>query len=261
MRKNIKIAILAVLLVMLFSTFVSAEVVVNGKNIDLDLTPEEITADTYLPLAELVDKDLVDIDQVNADKFLVFYKNDYYLLESNLKEVKSNRGDRKLNYSPLKINDHFLVPVEFLDRFLNLNIDLSGGGLTMPDEYDRSQSRSNLRLRVYLNDDEFDRDEELELVIEVLNIDNNTQTLRFNSAHKYNIYVKNRFGRVLYSWADGKIFSQARQDIDIKGRDSLRFKEEINLRQFSEGTYTLEIEMLADNYDFDKIEKRFKIDD
>lgn len=260
MRKNIKIAVLALFVIVLFSSLVSAEIRVNGKSIDLDLTPEEITADTYLPLSELIDNNIVDVDRVNADKFLVFYKNDYYLLESNVRAVKSNRGDRNLNYTPLKINGHFLVSVEFLDRFLNLDV-VSRGGLTMPNEIDRGQSRDDLRLRVYLNDDEFDRNEELEVIIEVLNINSNTQSLRFNSAHKYNIYVKNRFGRVLYSWADGKIFSQARQNIDIKGRDSLRFKEEINLRQFSEGIYTLEIEILADNYDFNKIEKSFEIDD
>lgn len=260
MNKKVKIAVLALFITILFSNLVLAEVQVNGKNIELDLTPAEITADTYLPLSELVDHNIVDIDRVSEDKFLLFYRNDYYLLESNSRAVKSNRGDRNLNYRPLKINGHFLVPVEFLDRFLDIEVE-TGSGLKLPEEIDRGDNRDNLRLRVYLNDDELDRYQDLEVMIEFLNIDNSTQTIRFNSAHKYNIYIKNRFGRVLYSWASGKIFSQARQNIEIEGRGSLSFEEKIDLNQFREGRYILEVEILADNYDFETVEKNFEIDD
>ncbi len=136
--------------------------------------------------------------------------------------------------------------------------------MTLPDRVDRDdqdQVENNLRLRVYLNDDEFDRYDDLEVSIEIMNTGREDINLRFNSAHKYNIYIKNRFGRVLYSWASGKIFSQARQNIEIEGRDSLSFEEEIDLRQFREGNYILEVEILADNYDFAEIEKNFEIDD
>lgn len=158
--------------------------------------------------------DKIQVDKDGNYTLRDYIDGDYYVIA--FRNVNNNdaidAGDyygvsEKFNFKTQNYYSHFLVPVEFLDRFLNLNVE-SRGGLTMPDEYDRDQSRNNLRLRVYLNDDEFNRNEELEVIIEVLNIDNNTQTLSFNSAHKYNIYVKNRFGRVLYSWADGKIFSQ-----------------------------------------------------
>lgn len=260
MKKIFKISILALLMIILFSAVVFAEVSVNGINIDLDLTPDKITADTYLPLSEVVANDIVDIDKVNNHKFLVFYKNDYYMLESNIKAVKSNRGDRNLNHTPLKINGYFLVPVEFLDRFLNLNIE-SPGDLTMPYDINRDQSRDDLRLRIYLNDDEFDRAEELEVKIEILNISRDDISLRFNSAQKYNIYIKNRSGRTLYSWADSKIFSQKVKNIEIKGKGSLSFEEEISLNQFREGRYYIEVEIVSDNYEFDRLEKEFEIED
>jgi len=159
------------------------------------------------------------------------------------------------------INQHFLVPVEFLEVFLNFTVRVQEG-LTMPDRIDRGdQNEESLRFRVYLNDDEFDRYEQLRLRFEIMNTGRNDVNLRFNSAQKYNIYIKNRFGRVLYSWADSKIFSQAVQNIEIEGRDSLRFEEEIDLSQFREGRYYVEVEITADNYDFAKIEKEFEIDD
>ncbi|MFN2341338.1 MAG: BsuPI-related putative proteinase inhibitor, partial [Halanaerobium sp.] len=229
---------------------------------DFDLVPDEITADTYLPIEKLVDQGLFDVDRVSSNRYIVLKNNNYYILENSRKLVRSNLRNRTLTNAPIIINQHFLVPVEFLDRFLGFRVRVTGG-LTIPDRIDRGQDsiEDNLRLRVYLNDDEFDRNDDLKVSIEIMNTSRNDINLRFNSAHKYNIYVKNRFGRVLYSWADGKIFSQARQNIEIEGRDSLSYEEELNLRQFREGNYILEVEILAENYDFEKIEKTFEIDD
>jgi len=250
------------LLLMLFSISISAQVQVENQTIDFDLVPDEITADTYLPIEKLVDQGLFDVDRVSSDRYIVLKNNNYYILENNRKLVRSNLRNRTLTNSPIIINQHFLVPVEFLEDFLNFNVRLEGG-LTIPNRIDRDQNdtRDNLSLRVYFNDDEFYRNDDLRVSIEIMNTSRNDINLRFNSAHKYNIYVKNRFGRVLYSWADGKIFSQARQNIEIEGRDSLSYEEELNLRQFREGNYILEVEILAENYDFEKIEKTFEIDD
>jgi hypothetical protein len=258
MEKLTKIVYLTMVSVLLFTSIASAEVLVENKKIDFDLSPEEIREDTYIPLAELENNNLVALDRVNSDKYFVLTEEGYYLLETNKKLIKSNRQNRTLKYSPIKINGHFLVPVEFLNRFLGFDIKRYGN-LISPDDQDNIEN--NLRLRVYLNDDEFDRYDDLEVSIEIMNTGRDDINLRFNSAHKYNIYIKNRFGRVLYSWASGKIFSQARQNIEIEGRDSLSFEEEIDLRQFREGNYILEVEILANNYNFAEIEKNFEIDD
>lgn len=264
MKKTIKITFFIIILAALFSISVSAQVQVENQKIDFDLIPDEIRDDTYLPIEKLVDADLFDIDRVSSDRYIVLNNNNYYILESNKKLVKSNLRNRTLTHTPLVINQHFLVPVEFLDRFLGFNVRVSGG-LTMPDRIDRDdesdQRFENLRFRVYLNDDDFDRNDDMRLNIEIMNTSRNDIDLRFNSAQKYNIYIKNRFGRVLYSWADSKIFSQAVQNIEIEGRDSLSFDEEIDLRQFREGRYYVEVEITADNYNFETIEKEFEIDD
>ena len=262
---KIKIKVFSLIIILLLSVvgITNAAVTVENKTIDFDLIPDEITEDTYLPINSLVDKDIFNIDRVSSDRYIVLYNDNYYILENNRKLVRSNLRNRTLTNSPIMINQHFLVPVEFLDQFLGLRVRLEGG-LTLPDRIDRDDQdniENNLRLRVYLNDDEFDRYDDLEVSIEIMNTGRDDINLRFNSAHKYNIYIKNRFGRVLYSWASGKIFSQARQNIEIEGRDSLSFEEEIDLRQFREGNYILEVEILADNYDFAEIEKNFEIDD
>jgi hypothetical protein len=260
-----KIKIFSLIIIILFSVvgITNAAVTVENKTIDFDLLPDKITADTYLPIEKLVERNIFNVDRVSSDRYIVLYNNNYYILENNRKLVRSNLKNRTLNYSPIIINQHFLVPVEFLDQFLGLRVRIEGG-LTLPDRVDRDdqdQVENNLRLRVYLNDDEFDRYDDLEVSIEIMNTGREDINLRFNSAHKYNIYIKNRFGRVLYSWASGKIFSQARQNIEIEGRDSLSFEEEIDLRQFRDGNYILEVEILANNYNFAEIEKNFEIDD
>jgi len=260
MNKITRIIYIVLISVLIFTTIVSAEVLIENKKIDFDLSPDKIQEDSYIPLIELENNGLIAVDRVNSDKYFVLTEEGYYLLETNKKLVKSNRQNRVLKYSPLKINGHFLVPVEFLSRFLNFEIE-SYGNLISPGDRSIDESRDNLSLRVYLNDDEFYRNDDLRVSIEIMNTSRNDINLSFNSAHKYNIYVKNRFGRVLYSWADGKIFSQARQNIEIEGRDSLSYEEELNLRQFREGNYILEVEILAENYDFEKIEKTFEIDD
>ena len=260
MKKKI---VFITLLMIVFSISVSAQVQVENQTIDFDLVPDEITADTYLPIEELADQGLFNVDRVSSDRYIVLKNDNYYILKSDKKLFRSNLKNRTLNNAPVIINQHFLVPVEFLDQILGFSVKITDG-LTMPDKNDRSddsQTADNLRLRVYLNDDEFDRNEQLEVSIEIMNTSSDDISLHFNSAQKYNIYIKNRFGRVLYSWSENKIFSQAVQNIDIDGRDSLSFEEEIKLKQFKEGSYTIEVEVVAENYDFDKIEKEFEIDD
>ena len=263
MKKSFKITSSILFILIVFSISVSAQIQVENQTIDFDLIPDEITADTYLPIEKLVDQRLFEVDRVSDDRYIVLKNDNYYILENNRRLVRSNLRNRTLTNTPIMLNQNFLVPVEFLDQFLGFRVRVAGG-LKMPDRIDRGendQERDSLRIRVYLNDDEFDIYEELEVSIEIMNTSRNDINLRFNSAHKYNIYIKNRFGRVLYSWADSKIFSQAVQNIEIEGRDSLSFEEEIDLRQFREGRYFVEVEIIAENYNFDKIEKEFEIDD
>lgn len=261
-HKKLITALILISFFILFSISVSAQIQVENKTIDFDLVPERISEDTYLPIEKLIDADLFEVDRVNENRYIVLKNNNYYILQTDRKLVRSNLQNRTLTNEPLVLNQHFLVPVEFLEDFLNFRVRVAGG-LTMPDRIDRDDQviAENLRLRVYLNDDDFDRDETLRIRMEIMNIGNSDQRLRFNSAQKYNIYIKNRFGRTIYSWADGKIFSQAVQNIDIKGRDSISLEENIALNRFSEGRYYLEIEILTENYDFSTIERRFEIDD
>ena len=251
------------LLMIFFSVAVSAQIQVENKTIDFDLVPEQVSEDTYLPIEKLVNADLFEVDRVNENRYIVLHNNNYFILQRDRKLVRSNLSNQTLINSPIVLNQHFLVPVEFLEGFLNFNIRVEKG-LTLPDRIDRDDQEKvadNLRLRVYLNDDEFERDEELKVSIEIMNTGRDDINLRFNSAQKYNIYIKSLSGRILYSWNEGKMFSQALQNIEIEGQNSLSFEEKIGLSQFRKGNYIVEIEIVADNYEFEMLKKEFEIED
>lgn len=260
--KKVKTIFFLISILILISGLASAQIQIENKTIDFDLVPEQISEDTYLPIEKLIEADLFEVDRVNENRYIILKNNNYYILQRDRKLIRSNLQNRNIKNAPIVLNQHFLVPVEFLEEILNFRVILTGD-LKMPDRIngDDVSTAENLRLRVYLNDNEFDRDETLRIRMEIMNIENFDQRLRFNSAQKYNIYIKNRFGRVLYSWADSKIFSQAVQNMEIEGGDSLRFEEEIDLYQFREGRYYLEVEVLADNYEFTIAERQFEIDD
>lgn len=256
MKNKFKIVGLVFVLLIFLSTSALADIKVENKSISLDLSPEKISDSTYLPLENLAEQGFFNFDKIDENRYFVLTDEAYYGLEASNKTVKSNLSNRELSNPPLTINGHFLIPVEFIRKSLNLRVE----SLSTDSSNDFIE-RDNLRLRLYLNDDEFDSDEKLELSIELMNTENRNVNLRFNSAQKYNIYIKNRFGRTVYSWAENKFFSQAVQHLEIKGRDSRSFREEIDLRQLSEGRYTVEVEILAENYNFEIIERQFSIDD
>ena len=100
MRKNIKIVFLVIAITLLFSISASAQIQVENRNIDFDLIPDQITADTYIPIEKLVDADLFDIDRVSSNRYIVLKNNNYYILENNEKLVRTNLRNRSLEYAP-----------------------------------------------------------------------------------------------------------------------------------------------------------------
>lgn len=121
------------------------------------------------------------------------------------------------------------------------------------------ETRCDVKIKVYLNDNKLDQEQELKVKIEILNNSKDDLILKFNSSQKYNIKLINSSNKTIYSWEKEKIFSQALQEIKIEGKDSLIFREKIDLNQFSAEEYSLEVYFLAKNYNFDIIKKEFKI--
>jgi hypothetical protein len=259
MNYKSKIILMLLSVLLLISASATAAVKVENQRIEVDLTPARITDSTYLPLERLAERGFFELDKINDNKYYLLTDDAYYSLESGKKLVKSNARNINLKNPPLNINGYFLIPVEFLNGIFKYRISVTEDSTDWRGE--ETIKYEDLSFRVYLNEDEFRRYEELEISIEIMNTGRDDIELRFNSGQKYNIYIKNRFGRILYSWSEGKMFTQSVQNLEIEGRDSLSFKEEIALSQFREGKYFLEVEIMADNYDFKTVEKEFEIDD
>lgn len=258
--KKQKVIIFLLTILIIFSGLVNAKIKIENKTINFDLEPNRITGDTYLPIEKLVDVNLFEVDKINMNRYIILKNNNYYILQKDKKIVKSNLKNRKLSNVPIVLNQHFLVPVEFLKEILYFNVSGDFGISDGSDQGNKNKAE-NLRIRVYLNDDDFDRSDTLKTRIEIMNVGNDDQQLRFNSARKYNIYIKNEYGNTIYSWGEGKWFSQSVQNIRIGSGNSIKFEENITLGQFNEGDYYLVIEILSENYDFSTIERQFEIDD
>jgi hypothetical protein len=239
-------------------TTVSAEFLIEEKKINFDLNPKQIKNDTYFPLDELIDNKLIGVDKINDDKFLVLTKNRCYLLETGKTIMKVNKKFQFLDVPPLKINGYFLIPFEFINEYLGFEITNSKTKESSTN-FNKNNIEDNLKLKINFNDDEIAQSENLKIQIEVINTSKESVILKFNTSQKYNIKLKNKSMEVIYSWEKGKIFTQALKSIEIDAEDSLIFKEEVALNQFSKGEYILEFEFLSSNYNFQTLKKEVKI--
>jgi len=254
--KQVIIIFLLTTILILASTALASMKVIHEENIDYDITPEKITKSSYIPLKEIANELDIDYERLSRDRVIIMYQKYIYILTPNDTFIKSTGRNIYLNNPILKINDHILVPVEFLTDYLDIRI------LTRkPDIPDNDRKDKNIIANIFLEDDEYDNYEDLEVNIEIINLSNQEEVLEFSSSQKYEIYIRNSQGNIIYTWSKNKNFAQAFQKMKLEPKDSKNYYEEIDLRGFREGMYYIEAEILANNFRINTGIKRFYIED
>lgn len=256
MKKKKYIYIFMFIIILLSSTLVQAsQLIVENKEVDFDITPDKITEDSYFPLENLKEKFDIEVDTLQSNRYIIFYNNNFFIITVGSQQINTDNGKYNLKTTPIKINDHLLIPVEFLTRFMGLNIRVTDSKIPIGVE------ESELKSNIYINKTEFDKYDTLEIIIEVINSTDQDITLEFSSSKKYEILIKNRFGNTVYTWSKNKRFAQAFTELEIDAKDAQHFEEKINLSGFSEGVYYVEAIIESTNIKMNTGRRRFEIDD
>lgn len=254
--KQFSIIFFLTILLILSNTVLASTAAINEKNIEYEITPNTITKNSYIPLAEIIDELDIDLENLSNNRAIMTFQKYLYILTPNDNFVKSNNGNFYLDNPILKVNDHMLVPVEFLTDYLDVRIITK-----KPDISKDDRKEQNIIANIFLEDNEYERYEDLELNIEIINLSNQEEVLEFISSQKYEIYIRNSQGDIIYTWSKNKSFTQAFQKMKLDPRDTKNYYEEINLRGFREGVYYVEAEILANNLKINTGIKRFFIED
>jgi hypothetical protein len=186
--------------------------------------------------------------ELTEDGYLIMYKNKFYMFTVDNNVVKSSGGNIRLEHNLLKINDHVLVPFEFLKIIFKEQIEISPENNT-----------HRLELNLNLAADTINKNEKLVLNINILNRTEEKITLEFSSGQKYNIIIKNQKGDIVYNWAENKMFIQAFISKNIKANSSLEFEENLDLQGLARGEYTVEVSIIAENYEITSKTKKIII--
>lgn len=270
--KQIVITCLFIIAFILSTTSLASMQVIHEDNIEYKIAPEKITASTYMPLDQIVKEINISIEELSNDKVLIMHKKYFYILTSNETSVQSNNKDlhkdMHMDNPILNVNGYMLIPVEFLTDYLDIKIIAKnywfpGGkfpGKPGKDDEDRDEDK-NMTANIYLDDDEYDEYDDMEVTIEIINQSNREEVLEFSSGKKYEIYIRNYQGNIVYTWSKNKNFIQAFQKIKLNPRGRKRYEEEIDLRGFRKGYYYIEAEIVAENFNIKTDIKRFYIDD
>ncbi|MFO7815298.1 MAG: BsuPI-related putative proteinase inhibitor [Halanaerobiales bacterium] len=248
MRKLYLIIVVIIILISFNSMVLGADFKVGTHNIDFDITPHDLEDNSYIPIDQLKDMESFYFGEVNNDKYLIIYKNNFYMFTFDNNVVKSSEGNIQLEYNPLQINDHVLVPIEFVK-------------IIFKDEIEMNAKTSNNKLELSLNMEEnkINKNDKLVLEINILNQTKEKITLEFSSSQKYNIIIKDQKGKIVYDWAENKMFTQAFERKEIKANSSLEFEEVLDLSKLKSGEYLIEVSIVAENYEIKSKTKKITL--
>mgnify|MGYP006280142305 FL=1 len=255
-KKQFLIVILLVITFIISNTALASMKVIHEEDIEYDISPDRITKDSYMPLNEISDELDIEFETLSNDRVIMMYDKYLYVMTADETFVKSNRGNFYLDNPILKINGHILLPVELLVDYLDVRIITR-----KPDYPEDDYKKRNIVANIFLEDDEYEEYEDLGVVIEIVNLSNQEQVLEFTSSQKYEIYIRNSRGNVIYTWSKNKSFTQAFQKVKLDPNDFKNYYEEIDLRGFREGVYYIEAVILANNFKINTGIKRFYIED
>jgi len=245
-----------IIFVLIFQSPVSAsQFFIDNQKIEFDITPNQISNNVYLPFDQLQEKFDMELEKLANDRFIIFYNDNFFLVSMEKTLVKTNKGNYNMEKAPLYINDHLLLPVEFLREFLNLQI--RSKNMIIPDKHEAEEVKAN----IYIEKNNVDKDENLNLVIEIMNPQDHDITLKFNTSQRYEILIKNRYGSVIYTWSKKKIFAQVFTEVNIDAKNSVYFEEKIGMSQFQEGTYYIEAIIRGENIEIKTDQRKFELED
>ena len=253
--KKLLLSMTIVLVILIISSNIYAsQKILKGGDIKLNIEPEKITLDTYIPSDQIREKIDIEIGNFGEDSVILLFKNNHYLISFKNGLVKSNKGNKKLDNYPLLVNGHILLPVEFLVEILDINI--IDKNRDKPD-YEHDDVKTN----IYINKTEYDEDDNMEVSIEIINRTDRTKYLEFSSAKMYDIYIKDTKGNIIYTWSKNKRFTQAFKEVKISANGIVNYEEKINLSDFDEGTYYIEATIETTDNKYNTGQKSFVIDD
>ncbi len=233
--------ILAFVLILSFTQNLLAEEI-ELEDFDFEIKPEEITEDTYLPFEELKEEIHIRKMNLSEDRYLLNYDNDYFIVEVNSNVVESYSENIYLNNNILEINDHLLLPVEFLTNVLDLDLEDDS-------EFKRPKPiiESRLDTRLYVEENKVKNIVRVHLLVK--NNSDNKKILRFNNGQIYDFVIRDRYGSVVYKWSRGKYFSQAFREIELDEDESIMYDQILKINNLKSGLYYLQGEIKSNNYD------------
>ncbi|MFW6025765.1 MAG: BsuPI-related putative proteinase inhibitor [Candidatus Woesearchaeota archaeon] len=239
--KKIWFFTLAFVLILSFSKISLGEEI-DIDDFDFEIKPEEITEDSYLPFEEL--RDEINIRKINLseDRYLLNYDNDYFIVEVNSNVIESYSENLYLNNNILEVNDHLLLPVEFLTDVLGLDLEDDS-------EFKRPKPIVNNRLDLKLNVEENKVKNIVRVDLLLKNKSDNEKVLKFNNGQIYDFIIRDRYGSIVYKWSRGKYFSQAFREIELDEDESIMYDQALKINELKSGLYYLQGEIKSNNYD------------
>lgn len=247
MRKLYLIFMIIIILISFNSMVLGADFKVGNYNIDFDITPPDLEDNSYIPIDQLSEMESFYFGELTNDKYLIVYKNNFYMFTFENNVVKSSKGNIQLEYNPLQINDHVLVPIEFLKIIFKDEIEMN------------DKTNNKLELNLNIEEDKINKNDKLVLDINILNQTHEKITLEFSSSQKYDIIIKDQKGKIVYDWAENKMFTQAFERKEIKDDSSLEFEVELDLSGLESGDYFIEVSIVAENYEIKSKNKKITI--
>ncbi|MGM0410927.1 MAG: BsuPI-related putative proteinase inhibitor [Bacillota bacterium] len=239
--KKIWVFTLAFVLILSFSQISLAEEI-DIEDFDFEIKPEKITEDSYLPFEELRDEINIRKMNLSKDKYLLNYDNDYFILKVNNNVIECYSENIYLDNNILEINDHLLLPVEFLTDVLGLNLE---------DDSDFKRPKpiikNRLDTKLYVEENRVKNIVRVHLLLK--NNSNNEKVLKFSNGQIYDFIIRDRYGSVVYKWSRGKYFSQAFREIELDEDESIMYDQVLKINDLKSGLYYLQGEIKSNNYD------------
>ncbi|ACL69276.1 BsuPI-related putative proteinase inhibitor [Halothermothrix orenii] len=235
-KRFINILVLSLVLVVLAGGTALADINIDGDNVEFDISPDRLTEDSLVPLDQFKDMVPMEIVEMDNGDRLIYFEGDYFIIEIGKVEVETNRGVRYLDTEPIYINGHTLVPVEFITDFLGIDIEDFGDLQPLPPV----KIGNSLKARLIVGKQVYSRNQSIRVYILLENEGKHREVLQFTSGKKYDVYVKDKFDRIVQKWSDNKMFAQIMQELVLEPEESVLYELKLKFRGLSEGTYYLQ---------------------
>ena len=152
MKKFYLIIVIIIILISFNSMICGADLKIGNKNINFDISPNELNDNSYIPIKQLKNMDDFYYGKLTNDKHLIIYKNNFYMFTFDNNVVKSSKGNIQLENNCLQINDHVLIPFEFVkiifkDKII-MNDKMNNKGKKNKEKFHLRRSRNGRIVRV-----------------------------------------------------------------------------------------------------------------